>query len=130
MSERRPLSASKYSFLRKKIGTQAEVARLLGVRQSVISKRERGLSAISVEASLALERLLADCVRKPAPVRVRLDSPEGRAVGKAISRKRDAESVVSGRVSLAELQRRNARFAGSGDGIPDIPNLREALVNG
>jgi transcriptional regulator with XRE-family HTH domain len=108
VAERRPLSSSKYSFLRKKIGTQSEVARLLGVQQAVISKRERGLTVISLEASLALEKLVADYVGNSAPVRVRLDSPDGRAVLKAASRMRDQEAVASGKISAAQLQKRNA----------------------
>lgn len=125
MVERRPLSPSKYSFLRKKIGTQAEVARLLGVRQSVVSKRERGLSAISLEASLALERLVAERAGRPERVRVRLDAPHGRAAAKAALRKRDTESVAKGQVQAAELQKRNARFSSSR--ALSVPNLREAL---
>jgi transcriptional regulator with XRE-family HTH domain len=130
VAERRPLSSSKYSFLRKKIGTQSEVARLLGVQQAVISKRERGLTVISLEASLALEKLVADYVGNSAPVRVRLDSPDGRAVLKAASRMRDQEAVASGKISAAQLQKRNARFAGSDRGRLQIPNLKEALSNG
>ena len=125
MIERRPLSPAKYGFLRKKIGTQAKVARLLGVRQSVVSKRERGLSAISLEASLALERLVNERTGKPKRIWVRLDAPTGRAAAKVALRWRDADAVAKGQVPAVEIQKRNARFPSSH--TLSVPNMREAL---
>lgn len=51
------MTPEQYTELRARIGSQSEVAQLLDRHRSVISRREKGLSQIDVEASLALEAL-------------------------------------------------------------------------
>lgn len=51
------MNARDYKKLRKQIGTQKEVAVVLGVTRETISNRETGTASISTEAELALRRL-------------------------------------------------------------------------
>lgn len=51
------MTANQYRKIREGIGTQEEVAAMLGVHAQTISKRERGVEPISTEAALALEKL-------------------------------------------------------------------------
>lgn len=51
------MSPAEYRRLRKELGTQMEVAALLGVRQSTVSDRETGRRAITREAEIALRSL-------------------------------------------------------------------------
>lgn len=48
------MTPAKYKTERQKRGTQAEVANLLAVRQSTISRREQGKNPITLEAWKAL----------------------------------------------------------------------------
>lgn len=52
-------SGDEYRALRQSVGSQAAVARMLNVTISTISRRERGLQAVTREAWLALEALRA-----------------------------------------------------------------------
>lgn len=54
-----------YQTIRQQVGSQSEVARLLGVHVLTISARERGRNRITNEAILALKMLL---IQKGAPV--------------------------------------------------------------
>lgn len=47
-----------YRSLRGRVGSQAVVARLLGVHSDTVAGRERGRMRVTNEAMLALERLL------------------------------------------------------------------------
>ena len=47
-----------YRELRRQVGTQAEAAQALGVQPVTVSRRERGVRAISREAELALRYLV------------------------------------------------------------------------
>lgn len=47
----------RYKIRRQKVGTQAQVARMLGVSRETISRRESGTFAITHEAWIALESL-------------------------------------------------------------------------
>lgn len=51
------MTKEEYKDARKEIGTQSEVANLLGVTRSAIAKREAGDVEISKEAVIALESL-------------------------------------------------------------------------
>ncbi len=53
------MSPENYKALREKIGTQDQVASLLGVARAVLAKRETGKGTISTEASTALASLVA-----------------------------------------------------------------------
>ena len=52
----KPMTASQYKALREKLGTQAHVAALLGVRVLTIKRREAG-GTITHEATLAIKTL-------------------------------------------------------------------------
>lgn len=52
------MTGDEYRTIRKALGTQTEVARLLGVSQSRIAERENDKANISVEQELALRWLL------------------------------------------------------------------------
>lgn len=49
------MTREKYSELRQKIGTQKDVAALLGVSRTTVVKRESGAWGISIEAGLAIQ---------------------------------------------------------------------------
>lgn len=51
------MSPDEYRTLRQSIGTQAEVAELLGVHRVTVADRERGAKPIDREAELALRYL-------------------------------------------------------------------------
>jgi transcriptional regulator with XRE-family HTH domain len=51
------MTAANYKAVRKRIGTQAEVAALLHVSRVTVAKRETGAMVITVEALLALSAL-------------------------------------------------------------------------
>jgi DNA-binding transcriptional regulator YiaG len=51
------MTRAQYRKLRQSIGSQPEVAKLLGVHPITISKRERGEIAINKEAVIALRAL-------------------------------------------------------------------------
>lgn len=46
-----------YKTLRKRLGTQAEVAALLGVARATVNRRENGKEPITREAALAIQAL-------------------------------------------------------------------------
>lgn len=50
-----------YKAARERLGTQAEVALLLGVNRVTVAKRESGAVEITKEAGLALSRIFAIC---------------------------------------------------------------------
>lgn len=49
------MTKEEYRTLRKRIGSQAEVAKILGVHPYTISKRERGVFEVTSEAGRALK---------------------------------------------------------------------------
>ena len=51
------MKAAEYKATRERLGTQAEVASLLGVNRVTVAKRERGTMTITREAELALRSL-------------------------------------------------------------------------
>ena len=51
------MSPEKYKAIRKSIGTQAEVASMLGNARETIARRESGKDRITTEAALAIEAL-------------------------------------------------------------------------
>lgn len=51
------MTPTQYKTLRKRLGTQAEVAARLGVARSTVADRERGAMVITKEAALALKQL-------------------------------------------------------------------------
>ena len=51
------MTAEEYKTLRSSLGTQAEVAALLGVARETIARRETEKDRITREAALALEAL-------------------------------------------------------------------------
>jgi DNA-binding transcriptional regulator YdaS (Cro superfamily) len=53
------MTPSEYKTLRQKLGTQQQVADLLGVHKITVAKREGGALPISRESALALENLAA-----------------------------------------------------------------------
>lgn len=48
------MTPTEYKAHRSRIGTQAEVAKLLGVNRVTVAKRERGTMTITREACLAM----------------------------------------------------------------------------
>lgn len=58
------MTAAEYKATRERIGTQAEVARLLSVNRVTVAKRENGTVTITTEAVLAIQSL-----RRPRRVR-------------------------------------------------------------
>ena len=52
------MTRHQYRELRRQVGTQAEAAQALGVQPVTVSRRERGVRAISREAELALRYLV------------------------------------------------------------------------
>ena len=63
------MSPEKYRAQRKKIGTQGDVAKALGVALNTVSRRELGNLEIPREAELAL-RYLVEKIRTPIRKRV------------------------------------------------------------
>jgi len=59
------MKGEEYRAIRKRIGTQAEVAERLGVHRVTIADRERGAQPISRESELAILMLATDI--KPTP---------------------------------------------------------------
>jgi hypothetical protein len=57
--QRRPPEAAAYAEIRKKIGTQADVSRSLGISLTTLARRETGHAPITTEMRLALEALVA-----------------------------------------------------------------------
>lgn len=55
------MTAAEYKATRERLGTQAEVACLLGVNRVTVAKRESGAVEITKEAGLALARIFAIC---------------------------------------------------------------------
>jgi DNA-binding XRE family transcriptional regulator len=51
------MTATEYKATRKRLGTQAEVASLLGVNRVTVAKRESGTMTITNEAVLAIQSL-------------------------------------------------------------------------
>lgn len=51
------VTAAEYKTARKHLGTQAEVAALLGVNRVTVAKRENGTMTITNEAVLAIQSL-------------------------------------------------------------------------
>lgn len=58
------MTAAEYKNTRERLGTQAEIARLLGVNRVTVAKRENGTMTITNEAVLAIQSL-----RRPRRVR-------------------------------------------------------------
>lgn len=52
------MTKEEYREARRKLGTQVQVARLLAVDHTLISKRERGVVRVNREAELAIKYLL------------------------------------------------------------------------
>ena len=52
------MDKEEYKRLRKQIGTQAEVARKLGISPKQIGERERGKATLRPEFFLALQRII------------------------------------------------------------------------
>lgn len=55
--EHREFAACSYKAARERIGTQAEVAAMLGVNRVTVAKRENGTMTITNEAALAIQSL-------------------------------------------------------------------------
>ncbi len=51
------MQPEQYKATRERLGTQAEVARLLGVNRVTVAKRENGTMTITNEAVLAIQSL-------------------------------------------------------------------------
>ena len=51
------MQPEQYKATRERLGTQAEVARLLGVNRVTVAKRENGTMTITSEAVLAIQSL-------------------------------------------------------------------------
>ena len=51
------MTATEYKATRERLGTQAEVAALLGVNRVTVAKRENGTMTITNEAVLAIQSL-------------------------------------------------------------------------
>ena len=51
------MTAAEYKATRERIGTQAEVAAMLGVHRVTVAKRENGTMTITNEAALAIQSL-------------------------------------------------------------------------
>ena len=51
------MSSTEYKSTRERIGTQAEVAAMLGVNRVTVAKRENGTMTITNEAVLAIQSL-------------------------------------------------------------------------
>jgi len=58
------MTATEYKATRERLGTQAEVALMLGVNRVTVAKRENGTMTITNEAVLAIQSL-----RRPRRVR-------------------------------------------------------------
>jgi hypothetical protein len=56
-SARNAMTAAEYKATREHLGTQADVARLLGVNRVTVAKRENGTMTITNEAVLAIQSL-------------------------------------------------------------------------
>lgn len=58
MTQKSQMTRQEYAHTRKGLGTQAHVARELGIYWLTVSKRERGDNPITREAELALRYLV------------------------------------------------------------------------
>ena len=121
------MSPERYRNLRRQIGTQKEVSFLLGLQQSVISKRERGKAPISREISLAIHQLFQQTKRERSPLPLLAFPPGKRSTEKASERRQDAKAVQGGVAKT--VQDRNARLAKRRGRPLVIPNLQDALAN-
>jgi DNA-binding XRE family transcriptional regulator len=64
------MTATEYKAAREHLGTQAEVARLLGVNRVTVAKRENGTMTLTTEAVLAIQSL-----RRPKRARKSENAP-------------------------------------------------------
>ncbi len=60
------MTAADYKATRARLGTQADVAALLGVARGTVARRETGALPITQEAALALDALSSAHPKKPA----------------------------------------------------------------
>lgn len=51
------MTGGEYRELRKRLGTQAQVAAALGIARSTVARREAGRLRISIEAEMAIKGL-------------------------------------------------------------------------
>lgn len=66
-----PMTAADYKAARVSLGTQAEVAALLGVARGTVARRETGALPITQEAALALDALALDALSSAPAHRAR-----------------------------------------------------------
>ena len=59
------MTAADYKATRSRLGTQAEVAALLGLARGTVARRETGALPITTEAALAIDALRARTKRPP-----------------------------------------------------------------
>lgn len=88
------MKPAEYATLRKTLGSQGKVARMLGVTRETLNKRERVGVAISREAELALRALAAmepEDREPPAPKAVRRVSVMQVLFGRALEEARTAK---------------------------------------
>lgn len=71
------MTAAEYKATRERLGTQADVARLLGVNRVTVAKRENGTMTITNEAVLAIQSLRRP--RRKRKLENDLDQRTGRA---------------------------------------------------
>lgn len=69
------MSPADYRATRKRLGTQAEVAALLGVARGTVARRETGAQPITQEAALALDALQARRGRSARKERAAMQAP-------------------------------------------------------
>lgn len=119
------MSPDRYTNLRKKIGSQEEVASRLGSSRSAISRRERGNAAISEEDAAAIRRL-HEAQQRSGLLPLVAFPPSSRSSEKAAQRRKDRDSLTRGE-SPKSIQVRNSRLGKRGIHPLVIPNLREAL---
>lgn len=70
------MTAAEYKATRERIGTQAEVAAMLGVNRVTVAKRENGTMTITNEAVLAIQSL-RKLKRKPKSENAPDETPRG-----------------------------------------------------
>lgn len=68
------MTATEYKATRERLGTQAEVAAMLGVNRVTVAKRENGTMTITNEAVLAIQSL-RKLKRKPKSENVPNQAP-------------------------------------------------------
>lgn len=69
------MTAADYKATRKRLGTQAEVAALLGVARGTVARRETEALPITTEAALALAALQARRERPARKKRTAMQAP-------------------------------------------------------